>query len=87
MRKLILAIVLGVTLGVPAVSSAQVNALGVHLPVDRNEPKSNVEHGFVPDTAAESYQPQELNEQTNVYEKEKTRYSAFGVSIESAVEG
>ena len=87
MKKLLLAIVLGLTMAIPATSYAGPNAMGVRLPVDTTEPKNNVESGYVPETAAGSYVPQQLDEEAITYENERYRLSAFGVDIESLREG
>lgn len=86
MKKLLLAIVLGLTLGLPASSYAGVNAMGVKLPVDTSEPKGNVESGFVPETSAGSYQSQNLDEKTTISETERYTFSAFGVDLGSMVQ-
>lgn len=84
MKNLLFAIVIGLAIGIPASASAGVNALGVKLPVDTSEPKNNVESGFVPETALESYQPQKLNEKTVTFESDRYSFSGFGVNVDSS---
>ena len=66
MKKLILAIVIGLALGLPASSFAGVNAMGVKLPINNNEQGHKVESGFIPETAAGSYQSQKLGGKTTM---------------------
>jgi|GEM_PF-5123164 len=66
MKKLLLAIVLGLTLGLPASSFAGVNAMGVKLPIKNSEQGHKVESGFVPETAAGSYKSQKLEGKTTI---------------------
>ena len=61
MTKLLLVSVLAVGLSFPLTSQAEVNALGVSLPIERSEVSDNVHGGYVATGAGDSLTVQKIH--------------------------
>lgn len=85
MKKLILAGVLALGLSFPLTSQAEVNALGVSLPIERSEVSDNIHGGYVARDLMDTFavqNPQNPEVTGTVDETEfENVYSVFGIRI------
>ena len=85
MKKLLLSLVLGLTLGLPLSSYAEVNAFGVQLPVGKQEVNDNVSRGYVADDFGNTLKAQKLSRKNKPVTTDdgSDKYLVFGVDINS----
>ena len=85
MKKLLLILVLGLTLGLPLSSYAGVNVFGVQLPVEKQEVNDNIDNGYVASDFSDSLHIQKLRNKDNTVSRdnEREKYLVFGVDINS----
>jgi len=85
MKKLILASVLAVGIGLPLSSQAEVSTFGVQLPVERAEVSDNLKGGYVAQDFSDTLTVQKLNQkesqEVELTTENENVYSVFGVNI------
>ena len=84
MNKLLLTSVLALALALPLSSYAGINALGVHLPIERAE-VSESKGGYVAADFGDTFNVQKLNNNDNSVstKNDSEEYLVFGVDINS----
>ena len=85
MKKLLLTAVLGLTLGLPAVSHAGINIFGVETPVTKSQVNDNISSGYVAGDLGDTFHVQKTGNSESIPKAENSseKLLVFGVDVNS----